>query len=271
MDTIREFGVAEAINLAEAANHAKSDFLSRMSHELRTPMNAILGFGQLLELSDLNSDQREGVEYLLKGGRHLLGLINEVLEIARIELGALGVSLEPVALAEVIDECIALMRRLASQLDVKVELQMAERRLVQADRQRLSQVVLNLLSNAVKYNVRGGSVYVKVGTEKSDVVTIEVVDTGSGMSEAMLEKLFTPFDRLGAESSTVEGTELGLVLSKSPRLRRWAARFPSLRRSESARLLPFDCNAQQHSKSRARPRRSCRRSNRARGRRIASS
>ena len=205
----------EARTEAERANQAKSEFLSRMSHELRTPLNAILGFGQLLEYDALDPAQGESVRHILRGGRHLLDLINEVLDISRIESGNLAISLEPVRLDEALVDVLALVAPLAEDRHVKLshDLRGLGQRLVRADRQRLNQALLNLLSNAIKYNRRGGvaSVFLEeAGTER---IRILVRDEGSGIPADRLERLFTPFDRLGAEASEVEGTGLGLALS----------------------------------------------------------
>jgi PAS domain S-box-containing protein len=200
---------------AERANHAKSDFLSRMSHELRTPLNAVIGFAQLLQLDPLKGEQRESVEQILKAGRHLLGLINEVLDIARIEAGTMTMSLEPVHLGSVIAEALSLISPLADDAGVQLIADPAEfgELYVHADQQRLKQVLINLLSNAVKYNRRGGEI--RVGCrERGERVEIAVADTGHGMTPEQLERLFEPFERLGAERTGVEGTGLGLPLSR---------------------------------------------------------
>ena len=197
---------------AERANAAKSDFLSRMSHELRTPMNAILGFAQLLEMDELNDEQRQGVDQILKGGRHLLELINEVLDIARIEAGRLSLSPEPVQVGEVMQETLQMVQALAAERGIHFENSInADSCHVMADRQRLKQVLLNLLSNAVKYNREGGLVRLSCGPA-GNRVRIEVSDTGPGIPEAGLEKLFVPFERLGAEASGVEGSGIGLSI-----------------------------------------------------------
>jgi PAS domain S-box-containing protein len=201
---------------AERANRAKNEFLSRMSHELRTPLNAVIGFGQLLELDDLDPRQREGVEQILKAGRHLLGLINEVLDISRIESGTMFMSLEPVHLGSVLADALSLIRPLADEADVRLTADPAELAdlHVLADQQRLKQVLINLLSNAVKYNVRGGEISVRCQELPGGHVELAVADTGRGMTADQLERLFDPFDRLGAERTDVEGAGLGLALSR---------------------------------------------------------
>ena len=205
---------------AERANLAKSEFLSRMSHELRTPLNGILGFGQVLERRGLPDDQRKSVEHILKAGRHLLALIDEVLDIARIEANRQQLSLEPVHVGGVLEEALALIRPAAQQRPVRLpdHVPSGFDAHVHADRQRLMQVVLNLLSNAVKYNRPGGSVELLVaegGEEDRDAsFTFGVRDTGVGIPPERMSELFVPFSRLGVEGDGVEGTGLGLVLSQ---------------------------------------------------------
>src|SRR2546428_3850619 len=206
--------VQQAEEAATTANRAKSEFLSRMSHELRTPLNGIIGFAQLLELEVQSAEQRESVDHILKGGRHLLGLINEVLDIARIEPGKLPTSLEPVLASDVLRAALDMIRPQAAARRVEVRETVPDDGYVTADRQRLQQVVLNLLSNAIKYNRERGSVHVSCEDGPQGWVRILVTDTGVGIAPEMMSRLFRPFERLGAEQTTVEGTGLGLARSQ---------------------------------------------------------
>jgi signal transduction histidine kinase/AmiR/NasT family two-component response regulator len=249
-DVTEQAAMEEELRLAklaaEQANEAKSEYLSRMSHELRTPLNAILGFAQLLELDDLDTEQRRRlaspalsahgpirsngqpdttactgrpsitvVNSTRSGLRHLLSLINEVLDIAAIEAGRLSLSLEPVALADVAAETVSLIRPLADQQNIVVvgpEVSCSTH--VLGDRQRLKQVLLNLLSNAVKYNREGGSVQLACEPMDGGRLRIMVTDTGPGVPPDAIERLFVPFERVTNEQSSIEGTGLGLPLSK---------------------------------------------------------
>ncbi|MPY94531.1 MAG: hypothetical protein GEV08_16170 [Acidimicrobiia bacterium] len=213
-ETVGQLEAARAV--ADEANRSKSEFLSRMSHELRTPMNAVLGFAQLLELDDLDTEQREAVKQILKGGNHLLELINEVLDIARIEAGRLDLSPEPVLLSDVLADTLDLVGPMAAQHSVHL---VGDRRgtcaeYVFADRQRLKQILLNLLANGVKYNRPGGMVALTCGPSPPGRLRLDVSDTGPGIPAEQVGLLFVPFERLGASQSTVEGTGIGLALSR---------------------------------------------------------
>ncbi|MEW5990055.1 MAG: ATP-binding protein [Chloroflexota bacterium] len=199
---------------AESANRAKSEFLSRMSHELRTPLNAVLGFAQLLQADDLTPDQQESVAYIIRAGRHLLELINEVLDISRIEAGEMTISPEPVAVGDLVVEVVGLVTPLATATSVTIDGGAATCDThVMADRQRLRQVLLNILSNAVKYNRDGGTASVRC-SHLDGRHRIAISDTGFGIPADQFERLFAPFDRLGADRSSIEGTGMGLALSK---------------------------------------------------------
>ncbi|MDO9352803.1 MAG: ATP-binding protein [Solirubrobacteraceae bacterium] len=201
----------------EAAGQAKNAFLSHMSHELRTPLAAVLGFSELLTLAELEPAHHEWSVSILKAGRHLLDLVNEVLDISRLESGDLGISLEPIALDPIVADAYDLVGPLAASRGITLHTPQVSvgSGYIMADVQRLKQVLVNLLSNAVKYNRDGGDVHVTVEPLYPDRVGIEVTDTGPGISADKIQRLFRPFERLDAASTGVEGVGLGLALSRT--------------------------------------------------------
>lgn len=208
--------VRKAKEDAERANNAKSNFLSSMSHELRTPLNAIMGFSQLsINSDDISPQQKEHAQQVHNAGEHLLDLINDVLDLAQIEAGKVSLVIEPVSPHRIVQECLSLLSSLARERSIQFFCHAGayEDDYVLADSKRLKQSVLNLMSNAVKYNVEGGEVVVALSREMGELV-ISVEDTGSGIPEKRVGELFQPFNRLGAEHSSVDGSGIGLVITK---------------------------------------------------------
>ena len=209
--------LSTALSIAEAANRAKSDFLSGMSHELRSPLNAVLGYAQLLESGTpkLVPIQRESVEHILKAGWYLLELINEILDLAMIESGNLSFTPEDVPLAGLLSDCRAMVELQAHKYGVCVTFPSAVGPcLIRGDRTRLQQIFVNLLSNAIKYNRPGGVVRVKCAVQAIGIIRISFEDSGAGLTPEQMRHLFQPFERLGQEAGTIEGTGIGLVVSK---------------------------------------------------------
>lgn len=211
----RTRALAEAKLQAERASAAKSDFLSQMSHELRTPLNAIIGFSQLLEMASLPPARTAQVREVLRAGRHLLDLINEILDLATVESGRVPLLAEPQSLATVIEECLQMMRPVAQREGIGLEASLRRPdTVVRADQGRLKQVLLNLLSNAIKYNRRGGRVVVEHRAAGDDSGELLVTDTGPGLTAEQLARLFEPFERFEAARTGIEGTGIGLSVSK---------------------------------------------------------
>ena len=207
----------------EFASKAKSDFLSSMSHELRTPMNAIIGFGEMIKsetVGPVNKQQNEYMDYILQSGHHLLSLINDVLELSKIESGVIEISPEDISLADAIDETVHQVQTKAEKKSISINVNMDELKgssLVSAiyvDPVRFRQVMINLLSNAIKYNRKGGRVDVLCTCDDVDVIRIAISDNGEGMPELAQEQVFQPFNRLGREAGPIEGTGIGLAITK---------------------------------------------------------
>lgn len=205
--------------VAEKANKAKSEFLSSMSHELRTPLNAILGFGQLLESdteTPLTDEQKESVDYIIDSGKHLLDLINQVLELSAIEAHKVNLSIKPIKVIDIVEQCLALMQSNAQQCNIDINVLKDEMNdSVQADYTKIKQIVLNLLSNAIKYNRDNGSVSINWCKTEGNLIKIRVIDTGLGIAKEEQHKVFGAFNRLGQENSNIEGAGIGLVVTKN--------------------------------------------------------
>lgn len=210
-----ELALQQAKEEAEQANRAKSDFLSRMSHELRTPLNAVLGFAQLIQMDKTISDtNQDSLQEIINAGQHLLNLINEILDLARIEAGKIELQQDNISLEKLFVDCLSLIAPLAKTHNVSVSIDECEDCQVRADATRLKQVMINLLSNAIKYNRDDGKVFVSCQVLDSDWCEISVRDTGPGFTPQQLNELFEPFNRLGQENSRIEGSGVGLHISR---------------------------------------------------------
>lgn len=199
---------------AEYANHAKSEFLSSMSHELRTPLNAILGFSQLIEMNTKVDKTRESSQEIINAGNHLLSLINQVLDLSKIESGNIELSIEKCSLNKIINNILALIKPIAEKHSILIDNKVSTLSYINVDEIRFKQILLNILSNAIKYNSENGKVIIDSSSNDKNILCLSISDTGGGLTPEQLSNLFEPFERLGVENSNIEGTGLGLKISK---------------------------------------------------------
>jgi len=218
-ETIRQrtYELNESKKTADLANRAKSDFLSSMSHELRTPLNAILGFAQLLEMEESDDSKKENISEIIQGGNHLLELVNEILDLSKIESGKVELSVNSHNLNELLNRSLSFIKPIVNQNSIQIDNKISSSSdfTINVDETRFLQVLLNLLSNAIKYNSENGKVTIDCSPIDGNMLYISVTDTGAGLTPEQQRQLFTPFERVGAEKSKIKGTGLGLVISKN--------------------------------------------------------
>ena len=201
--------------IAELENRTKSEFLSRMSHELRTPLNAILGFSQILEMQEKNDEKKRNLNDIVKAGKHLHHLINDILELSSLESAGVEIEISEVKVDDVINECVMLCREAFKENDINLKLKGNMQYRINADFLRLKEVILNLMTNAAKYNKKHGDIVVETQEVEDKWLRVSITDSGSGISEEKQKHLFEPFERLGYERTNIEGTGIGLVISKN--------------------------------------------------------
>ena len=202
---------------AERANHVKSQFLSNMSHELRTPLNAVLGFSQLLEMNEKDEEKKKNIQEIIVGGNHLLELINEILDLSKIESGNMELSIENHSLNKILNNTISMMKPFADKHAIQIDDKVSSLPdiNINIDEMRFKQVLLNLLSNAIKYNSEKGNVTIDCSSNDKNMFSLSITDTGKGFTVEQLSHLFEPFERFGVENSHIEGTGLGLLITKN--------------------------------------------------------
>ena len=206
--------ISAAHSIAEQASQAKSNFLSSMSHELRTPLNAILGFSQLLEMDAKEETTRYNSQEIIKAGSHLLSLINEILDFSRIESGNIELSIEECCLNIILNDSLSLIAPLVEKHSIEIDNKVSTLTYINVDETRFKQVIINILSNAIKYNSENGKVIIDCSSTARNMLCLSIADTGAGLTPEQLSNLFEPFERLGAQNSNIEGTGLGLKISK---------------------------------------------------------